>query len=31
VCDPRMADGYSVAMKGSGVRAKIVGVVETGW
>jgi hypothetical protein len=30
VCDPRVADGYSVAMKGGGVRATIVGVVETG-
>jgi len=28
VCDPRIADGYSVAMRGTGVRATIVGVVQ---
>jgi len=28
-CDPRMADGYSVALRGNAVRASIIGVVET--
>jgi hypothetical protein len=28
VCDPRIKDGYSVAMYGTGVPATIIGVVE---
>jgi hypothetical protein len=27
-CDPRISDGYSVAMAGTGVRARIVGVTD---